>query len=412
MAFSGGLHHQREKPDVNPGSAQKPVPVPLIGVSMKVEQRCWHPASGWDVSSPRALCDRADLVLAFGSKAALQEPTGRERLKAECPNACLIGCSTAGEIHGTRVVDDVLAVTAIDFEKTELRSARTEIRGIPDSFDAGRRLSEALHGDDLRHVLVLSEGLHVNGAELTRGLAGTLPEGVSVTGGLSADGGDRFQQTFVLLDGPPRQDTAAAIGFYWNALKVGFGSVGGWEPFGPERVVTKSDRNVLYELDGRSALALYETYLGDYAGGLPATGLLFPLAIRTDDPTRAIVRTILGIDRDKQTMTFAGDMPEKSYARLMRASTDKLVGGAASAASGCLSEMDRAPDFALLISCVGRRLLMKQRVEEELEAVRDVFGASTKLAGFYSYGEIAPFCGGERPDLHNQTMTITGFSEN
>jgi hypothetical protein len=378
---------------------------------MKVEQRCWNPSTGWDVSSPRTLSDKADLVLAFGSKAALQEASGRERLKAECPKAYVIGCSTAGEIHGTRVIDDVLAVTAIDFEETELRSARTEIRGIDDSFDAGRRLAEALHGDQLRHVLVLSDGLHVNGGALTRGLAASLPPGVSLTGGLSADG-DRFQQTFVLLDGPPQQDTAAAIGFYGDRLKVGFGSVGGWESFGPERVITKSDRNVLHELDGRSALGLYETYLGDYAGGLPATGLLFPLAIRTDDPTRGIVRTILGIDRDRQTMTFAGDVPEKSFARLMRASTDKLVGGAASAASGCLSEMGDAPDFALLISCVGRRLLMKQRVEEELEAVRDVFGASTKLAGFYSYGEIAPFCGGERPELHNQTMTITGFSEN
>jgi hypothetical protein len=378
---------------------------------MKVEQRCWNPSTGWDVSIPRTLSDKADLVLAFGSKSALQDPSGRERLKTECPNAFLIGCSTAGEIHGTRVIDDVLAVTAIDFEQTELRSARTEIRGIDDSFDAGRRLAEALHGDDLRHVLVLCDGLHVNGGALTRGLATSLPDAASVTGGLSADG-DRFQQTFVLLDGPPQQDTAAAIGFYGDRLKIGFGSVGGWEPFGPERVVTKSDRNVLYELDGRSALSLYETYLGDYAGGLPASGLLFPLAIRTDDPTRGIVRTILGIDRDKQTMTFAGDVPEKSFARLMRASTDKLVGGAAAAASGCLSEMENAPDFALLISCVGRRLLMKQRVEEELEAVRDVFGASTKLAGFYSYGEIAPFCGGEKPELHNQTMTITGFSEN
>lgn len=378
---------------------------------MKVEQRCWNPSSGWDVSSPRTLSDKADLVLAFGSKAALQEASGRERLKAECPKAYVIGCSTAGEIHGTRVIDDVLAVTAIDFEETELRSARTEIRGIDDSFDAGRRLAEALHGDQLRHVLVLSDGLHVNGGALTRGLAASLPPGVSLTGGLSADG-DRFQQTFVLLDGPPQQDTAAAIGFYGDRLKVGFGSVGGWDSFGPERVITKSDHNVLHELDGRSALGLYETYLGDYAGGLPATGLLFPLAIRTDDPTRGIVRTILGIDRDRQTMTFAGDVPEKSFARLMRASTDRLVGGAASAASGCLSEMGDAPDFALLISCVGRRLLMKQRVEEELEAVSDVFGASTKLAGFYSYGEIAPFCGGERPELHNQTMTITGFSEN
>lgn len=378
---------------------------------MKVEQRCWTPSIGWDVSVPRCLDDRADLVLAFGSKAALQDPSGRERLKAECPSALLIGCSTAGEIHGTRVVDNVLAVTAIDFEQTELRKAHTEVRGVNNSRDAGRRLAEALLGDGLTHVLVLSEGLHVNGEELTRGLAASLPAGVAVTGGLSADG-DQFRQTLVLLDGAPQQDTVAAIGFYGDRLKVTCGSMGGWHPFGPERIVTQAEGNVLHELDGRPALALYESYLGDYAGGLPASSLLFPLSIRTDDPTRGIIRTVLKIDRERQTMTLAGDIPQGAYARVMCASTDKLVGGAAAAASECISEMGNAPDFALLISCAGRRMLMKQRVEEELEAVRDVFGSSTRLAGFYSYGEIAPFCGGERPQLHQLTMTVTGFSEN
>lgn len=379
---------------------------------MQVEQRCWTPTGGWDVAIPAKLNDQADLVLAFGSKGALQDPSGRARIKAECPRARVIGCSTAGEIHGTRVVDDLLAVTAIDFEQTELRTAQTTIQGLADSFDAGQRLAAALAGDGLTHVLVLSDGLNINGAELTRGLAAGLPTNVTVTGGLSADG-DRFQATFVLLDdAEPRGQTVAAIGFYGDRLKVGVGSVGGWQPFGPERIVTRSSGSVLHDLDGRSALALYEDCLGDHAGGLPGSGLLFPLAVRTDDPTRAVVRAVMGIDRERRTMTFGGDIPEGAYARLMRASTDKLVGGAGDAAAECASQLAAPPDFALLISCVGRRLLMKQRVEEELEAARDVFGASTRLAGFYSYGEIAPFSAGEPSQLHNQTMTITGFSEN
>ncbi|HSU69026.1 MAG TPA: FIST C-terminal domain-containing protein, partial [Tepidisphaeraceae bacterium] len=280
-----------------------------------------------------------------------------------------------------------------------------------DSFAAGRRIGVALEGPELVHVLVLSDGLHANGDELTRGLSQSLPPGVSVTGGLSADG-DRFSQTYVLLDGPPQQSTVAAIGFYGSHLQVGVGSYGGWEPFGPERVVTRCEKNVLFELDSRSALGLYEDYLGDHAGGLPASALLFPLAVRTDDPTRGIVRSVLGIDRERQTMTFAGDVREGSYARLMRGSTDRLVAGAAAAADTCHSSLGHSPEFALLVSCVGRRLVMKQRVEEEIEAVRDVFGGGTKLAGFYSYGEIAPFSREERPELHNQTMTVTGFSEN
>jgi hypothetical protein len=377
---------------------------------MKVEQRTWTAANGW-AEPKNALNGSTDLVLAFGPSAMMRDPMAWEKLKSEYPSARLIGCSTAGEIQGTRVADDVLAVTAIDFERTELRSVRTELSGQDDSFAAGQRLAESLLGNDLAHVLVLSEGLRVNGSELTRGLTGSLPEGVCVTGGLSADDA-RFEQTFVFLDGPAKQNTVAAIGFYGKHLKVGFGSVGGWEPFGPERLVTRSEKNVVYELDDRSALGLYENYLGDYAAGLPASGLLFPLSVRTDDPTHGLVRTILGIDRERQSMTFAGDIREGSYARLMRASTDRLVQGAGMAAEGCLASMGAAPEFALLISCVGRRLVMKQRVEEEVEAVHAAFGAGTKLAGFYSYGEIAPFTDGTRAELHNQTMTITGFSEN
>ena len=68
---------------------------------------------------------------------------------------------------------------------------------------------------------------------------------------------------------------------------------------------------MLYELDGRPALALYKEYLGDRASGLPATALLFPLAVRSDrSATRRTVRTILGIDEEQQSMTFAGDVPE------------------------------------------------------------------------------------------------------
>jgi hypothetical protein len=69
------------------------------------------------------------------------------------------------------------------------------------------------------------------------------------------------------------------------------------------------------------------------------------------------------------------------------------------------------PDLAILISCVGRKLVLKQRVEEEVESVRNVLGARTVLSGFYSYGEIAPFLPSAKCELHNQTMTITTFAE-
>jgi len=246
---------------------------------------------------------------------------------------------------------------------------------------------------------------------LVRGLTSRLPNGTTVTGGLAADG-DRFEETFVFGDCEPQKETIAAVGLYGSRLKVGFSSLGGWDSFGPERLITNSNGNILYELDGHSALELYKQYLGEHAKGLPATGLLFPLAVRTKSADLAVVRTILSVDERKKSMTFAGDVPEGYYARFMKANFDRLIDGAVGAAkSSFLAVGSVVPDLAILISCVGRKLILKQRIEEEVEGVRDVFGESTILTGFYSYGEIAPFNPGTKCELQNQTMTITTLLE-
>jgi hypothetical protein len=227
----------------------------------------------------------------------------------------------------------------------------------------------------------------VNGSALVAGLGAALDPAVGVTGGLSGDG-DLFQETRVLWDGPPEAGAVAVLGLYGPAIRVGCGSLGGWDSFGPERLITSSKGNVLYELDGRSALELYKQYLGEHAHGLPATGLLFPLSLRTPGGGEGVVRTILSTDEAR------------------------LIDGAAGAARASYAELaGSSPDLALLISCVGRKLVLKQRVEEEVEGVRDVLGATTMLTGFYSYGEISPFTPSARCELHNQTMTITTFSE-
>ncbi len=234
---------------------------------------------------------------------------------------------------------------------------------------------------------------------------------MTVTGGLSGDG-TRFAKTYVLAGGEPRQNVVAAVGFYGERLRVGYASLGGWDPFGPDRLITRSSDNVLYELDGKSALSLYKQYLGEHASGLPSTALLFPLNVRVPGGDTPVVRTILAVDEDRQSMTFAGDVPEGSHAQLMRANFDRLIdgaGGAAVTSAGALG--DHPAELAILISCVGRKLVLKQRIEEEVESVRDVMGAGTVLTGFYSYGEISPFTPSGKCELHNQTMTITSLCE-
>jgi hypothetical protein len=377
---------------------------------MQVEQTRWSESHGWEPLAPGKLAE-AQLALVFAGTSVLQEKTGLEQIRQAYPKAHLLGCSTAGEICGTEVTDDTLTCTAILFEHTQLKGASVKVDSPEQSCRAGEALAQALEGAGLAHVFVLSDGLKVNGSELVRGLTSKLPSEITVTGGLSGDGA-RFQKTLVLWDGDAQPDTVAAIGLYGNRLKVGYASLGGWDPFGPERLITRSRGNVLYEMDGKSALELYKNYLGDHARDLPAAGLLFPLSLRTNEGTAGVVRTILSINEADQSMTFAGDVPEGSYAQLMKANADRLIDGAIGAAKTSYAAVgSSSPDLAVLISCVGRKLVLKQRIEEEVEGVRDVMGGRTVLTGFYSYGEISPFTPNARCELHNQTMTITTFSE-
>lgn len=325
------------------------------------------------------------------------------------PKATVIGCSTAGEISDVTVKDKTVSLTAIQLEKTTLKKVSFEIKDKNCSQKAGEDIANKLYSKDLKHVIVLSDGLNVNGAELVSGLKSELPN-ISITGGLAADGSD-FNKTFVINNTEIVDKTIIGLGLYGSDLKVGYSSKGGWDSFGIERLVTRSDQNVLYELDGSPALEIYKSFLGDKANDLPSSGLLFPLSMRNEKNATPVVRTILAINEEEQSLTFAGNIPEGSYVRLMKANIDRLINGAEDSAIAANKNLNEDSELALLISCVGRRLVLKQMVEEEVEVVREVIGDKACITGFYSYGEIAPFGEFSPCELHNQTMTITTLSE-
>jgi hypothetical protein len=378
---------------------------------MKLEQCKWTKHQGWLPNEPGKLKNDAHLVLVFGSTSILQDQNLLKQVRATYSSAILMGCSTSGEIYDTEVLDDSLVVTAICFEHTPIRGGKVALRDFNNSFDAGSQLAGLISHEDLTHVIVFSDGLEVNGSELVSALVGHLPQNVTVTGGLAGDGA-AFKNTFVVWNESVESGTIAILGFYGSKIRIGFGSLGGWDTFGPQRLITRSKNNVLYELNGMSALELYKKYLGEHAKDLPSSGLLFPLCLRTKTEDIGVVRTILAIDEKEKSMTFAGDVPEGSYTQFMKANFDRLIDGASGAAkTGYEAIGSRTPDLALLISCVGRKLVLKQRIEEEIESVRDVVGETSVIAGYYSYGEISPFTPNAKCELHNQTMTITTFLE-
>lgn len=380
---------------------------------MKVQQVILTASSVLDEEIGKLVANRPDLLLIFGAVSFFSGPALMDSLKRVASGIAVAGCSTAGEIAVDRVYDNTCIVTAIKFDQTTIQLASTQITGMVDSTGAGERLGVQLPREGLTAVLLFGTGVAINGSALVSGLQSGLPDGVTISGGLAADAG-AFKQTWTLGPVGCADDQIVAIGLYGKQIKLGYGTYAGWEPFGPARKVTKCVENVLYELDGERALDIYKSYLGDYAKDLPGSGLLFPFEMLGETQEKSgIFRTILGVNEEDGSLTLAGDIDAKGYLKLMHSTTEKLIEGAETAAESAAKAKDGkdGDGLAILVSCIGRKLVMGDRVDEEVEAVSELMGRHTTVTGFYSNGEIAgsTYFGDCR--LHNQTMTITWMSE-
>ncbi|EAQ40441.1 hypothetical protein MED134_06789 [Dokdonia sp. MED134] len=353
---------------------------------------------------------KSPLVLVFGNRYLLEDAVIYEEVRSLFPDGHLIFGSSSGEIVAGAVNDEHITITAIEFEKTRFEVQTTSIiEAHNDSEQAGRTVVEKLSKEGLKHIFVISEGSSVNGSALTKGMQEAAPD-VLITGGLCGDDA-RFERTLASYNQQPKEGEIIVIGFYGETFEASFSIYGGWTPFGPERLITKSEGNVLYEIDGKPALDLYKRYLGDKAAELPGSALIYPLNVKSQENEQSFVRTILNIDEEQNAMILAGDVPEKATVQLMMTNMDNIAVASETAASRAMEGRKTPPELALLISCIGRKLVLDQRVEEEVDEVMSVIGNDTTIAGMYSYGEIAPFYGEHSCKLHNQTMTITLISE-
>jgi len=354
--------------------------------------------------------EKVQLVLCFGDKTAIAETNPYQLLHSMFPNAAITICSAAGAIVNTSVEDRGFTVTAIQFEKTTVQSHVVNIADYKCSYEAGFNLMKKIDAADTKFIFLLSDGQKVNGSELIRGINEANITQIPVSGGLAADGYN-FVSTLTGINAAPGEGNIIAIALCGSQLLVKYGTEAGWENFGPEREVTNAVANRLFEIDGRNALDLYKKYLGKEADALPGSALFFPLSLKLSEEAEPLVRTILSIDNSNQSMVFAGDVPKGSKVRFMRANLDRLTNAATNAAIQTLNKNPDTPSLAILVSCVGRKLVLNERIDEELTAVDEIFKGQTILTGFYSYGEIAPCHTKDSSQLHNQTMSITSFYE-
>jgi hypothetical protein len=353
---------------------------------------------------------QAQLVLVFGQRTLLEKTLPYQGLQSSFPNAQIIICSSSGQISNNCNVESDIVATAISFDKSSIKATEIDILSNNNIDDLGEKIKHDLLTPDLKSILILSEGSYINGTELINELINQTNGLVPIFGGLAGDEYN-FKKTIVGLNADATSGKIVAIGFYGNHIHFGYGSEGGWGDFGPEREVTQSEKNILYKVGDRFALDLYKEYLGKYAEELPGSSLYFPLSMKENIDSTPVVRTILSIDEEKKSMTFAGNIPTGSYVRLMKGNIDKLIDASSSAALKTLKEPSTKTQLALLVSCVGRRIVLGERVSEELEVVKEIFGKNTILCGFYSYGEISPTLKNVACELHNQTMTIATIFE-
>jgi hypothetical protein len=374
---------------------------------MLSEQIRWSAHDGWNGYDATKGASR-DLVLVFFDNTMCLEPQWYETLKQMYPNAAIAGASSSGNVSNTTITDQDAVATAITFDRSKVRCVSKKVADYADAETLGAVLGKELLGESLRHVLILSDGLGVNGSELARGFSQVLPEGITITGGLAGDG-TRFGTTYVLAQAPAQTGVVAAIGLYGESLRAKSGCFAGWEEFGPERIITHSKGNVLYSIDEKPALTLYKSYLGEFAVDLPGSGLRFPMSVRKDASATPLIRTLLAVDEEAQSLTFAGDVPEGYLCRLLKTNMDLLIEHAGLAAE--TSKLEQNEEFLVVaVSCVGRRLVLGQLCEEEIEIIRETLGDNAVITGFYSYGELSEV-GESRCTLHNQTMTLVSIYE-
>jgi hypothetical protein len=322
----------------------------------------------------------------------------------------LIGCTTDGEIstEGFSIGSSVLGGIASDQIEFELALVE-HISG--DSEQAGRDLATAF-SDEVCYIQLFSDGITGNGSAILRSMAAGFKDTIPVAGGTSGDAG-KFKATWQFQGDRVYSDAAVAIGFK-GKFKLGTGVWSGWAPIGLPKRVTRAEGNVLYELNGESALSVYERFLGRHAKRLPGVGVEYPLGIigQFEGPNghdHLLLRATMSVNWEEQSIQFAGEIPEGAMVYLTCGERASILDATEKAARLAIDDLgqDVEPAIVFFYSCMARKTLLGLRTKEEIERVRTQFNPDVPIIGFYTYGEFCRVNRGGPSLLHNETATLS-----
>lgn len=363
------------------------------------------------------LPEQPQIVWVFGAISYDQRALIRG-VKSVLPETIIIGCTTDGEISNQGLTVDSVVLLGLISDQLEFTTAIVRDLG-KNSFEAGKKLAEQFNGEPTEYIQIFSDGLTGNGSEIIKGIQSVLGINVKIAGGTAGDG-SLFQKTYQYFNDEILTDALIGVAFV-GEFKFGTGVQSGWTTIGMAKQVTKAEKNVLYELDGKPALEVYEKFLGQNASLLPAVGVEYPLGLLgpsgdVDEDDYYLCRATMGVDRVKGTVTFAGDIPEGAFVKMTMGSESDILQAVQKAASQALERLKNGnasvkPAAVFFYSCMARKIVLGSRTNEEISAIKKIVGDDVPIIGFYSYGEYAPAGKEMNSHLHNETATLTLISE-
>lgn len=352
------------------------------------------------------------LVMAFLSPSyPIQSMAGD--LQAALGSVPLIGCSTSGELTGSRSLRRSLVLWALGGAGFSVRVGMGQ--GKSGSLrEASRQAAHCL--DDLpshphRALVILADGLCGDQMEVVRGAYEVAGASVPLVGGCAGDD-LAMRSTFQIHGGKVLNQAvvAAAIG---SDSPIGIGVSHGWQPVGEPMLVTGSSGVSVMSLDDRPALDVYlETLKAPpEASASPEAFAAFaathPLGIPRRD--RIEIRYVASADLETRSLTCIAGLPQGGMTVFMQGNSDSVVAATETACKeACAALAGAAPIGMLLFDCVARRSVLESAsADGEFECVQELLGP-LPVAGFYTYGEIARTHGAG--GFHNQTLVALALA--
>ncbi|HPN88977.1 MAG TPA: FIST N-terminal domain-containing protein [Candidatus Omnitrophota bacterium] len=328
----------------------------------------------------------------------------------------LIGCSTAGIILSESVQTRGIAILAMVSDDIHVGISSIENLDKINLEDAGKELARNILSDFGPHsrqiFLSFIDGQIADYSSLLKGLQGIFGNIFPIIGAGSSDD-LRLEKTFQFYQNHTSRYSANGL-ILGGQINVGIGAGHGWRPLGKPRIITKTEKNIIKEIDGKKAALLYEQYFEDKALDLYSTGLnqmtiLYPLGVYIEGNKEYLLRNaIQGLEDG--SIICQGDVPSGAEVHIMIGNKESCRNAALEAAQEAKKNLFGKPaKLVIIIESMARLKLLGRMAHQEIAIIKQIFGATTPLLGMYSNGEICPFESVDKfkkPLIQNESIVI------